>query len=98
MKIYKYPLEFKPEQTIDIPMGSNIIALQMQGKNPCIWAIVSPEAKTTPVIFRMYMTGEEIDNPQSKAYVGTVQNMGYVLHFFIDNPPLCLHPHKIASE
>lgn len=95
--IWKFPLELKYEQTIEIPSASglspssakeNILCVQNQGPNeiPCLWAIVDPRHLMRK--FKVYIvgTGHQIITPDinERTYIGTVQqrNGALVFHVF----------------
>ena len=81
MRILKYPvpLALLPT-TIDIPQGSVIRHVAMQGETPCIWAEVDEEQQTTERTFRFYGTGHHVE--PGWQWVGTVQQPPFVWHIF----------------
>lgn len=87
--IYKYCLDPIVEQTIDLPIGAEIISAQVQrgitGENICVWAIVDTKAKKKP--FKFYIAGTGHEPPTNKKFIGTVQMMGgsLVLHIFVED-------------
>lgn len=83
--IYKYPIKITDEQIINMPIGANIISIQMQNKIATIWAIVSTKEILTSVKIRVFGTGEEIPVGSVLRHVGSVQDRGYVWHIFIDD-------------
>ncbi len=40
--IYKYPLVVTDFQTVSLPVDAEILTVQTQGGNPCMWALVDP--------------------------------------------------------
>ena len=85
--IYKYPIEFLSEQTIEVPQGSEILTIQNQYEKPCIWAAVDTDRTKAPLLkmfIKMVSTGEVID-ALPETYLGTCQfsNGAIVFHFFI---------------
>lgn len=86
--IFKYPLELikngEPQDrcTIDMPVGAQILTLQIQNSVPTIWAYVIPDAATRPRTFRKIGTGHPIDTTADLRYIGTWQSAGYVFHVF----------------
>ena len=72
-KIYKYPLALEDKQTIEMPIGSQILCVQTQFNQPYI---------------EIYGTGESITNPFPSylKYIGTFQiNNGHeVYHVFLN--------------
>lgn len=87
-KIYKYPLALEDKQTIEMPMGSQILSIQTQFNKPCIWAMVNPNLPPIGVKIEIYGTGESITNPFPSylKYIGTFQiNNGHVVyHVFLN--------------
>ena len=59
MKIYKYPLHPVREQTIEMPLGAEILCCQLQGA-PTIWAKVDPSEPIVQRTFLLVGTGEEM--------------------------------------
>lgn len=83
-RIYKYPLEWKAEQTIELPLVG-ALTVQMQNHTPCLWAVVNEEVPTVKIKVYMVGTGQEIDCVEKElAYLNTVQYGVYVWHFFIE--------------
>ena len=85
MKIFKYQLEITDEQTVLMPIGANILSLQLQNGIPCVWALVDEISGDEERTFFTYGTGNPID-PFSKSerkFLGTYQlNNGLVFHVF----------------
>lgn len=76
-KIYKYPLEVTDIQTIMIPIGAEILCVQVQNDVPCIWAKVDPQMSLTQRGFVMYGTGQPITQTNNiQKYIGTFQIIG----------------------
>ena len=42
--IWKFPLIVVDKQTVMMPEESIVLCVQMQGGNPCLWAMVDPAA------------------------------------------------------
>ncbi len=97
-KIYKYPLEIKDVQTIEMPTESKILSVGVQSENggflddiifneqPVIWVLVDLEnyntPKTTIRTIHIIGTGNPIPEIQLK-FIGTVQmSKGLVWHVF----------------
>ena len=85
MKIYKYPLEVTDEQEVLLPVGYQILDIQLQEGRPCIWALVdeSPIMAKEKVIIECFGTGHEIKGGPRR-YISTIQihGTGLVFHFF----------------
>lgn len=79
--IWKFSLE-SPEQEVEMPPDAVILAVQMQGFTPCLWALVDPN--TTERRRRTFVcrgTGHPIHGEQG-TYHGTVQMRELVWHVF----------------
>lgn len=73
MEIFKYKLEVDTTG-IAMPIGADILALQVQYGEPCIWALVDPNAPTEQRIFKVFGTGHEVPvDSESLNYIGTFQ-------------------------
>ncbi len=85
MKIYKYPVEVVAHPVITMPKGAHVLTFQNQKEEPCIWAIVDPDAETEPRVFLMTGTGHPFpEDPTSVRHLGTAQFNGgsLVFHLF----------------
>lgn len=72
MEIWKFKLDNK----IVMPVNAVILYIQFQHIHPCIWALVDPKAEKETREFRIYGTGqmiEEFDKADEiiRAYIGT---------------------------
>lgn len=84
-QIWKFQLtSFK--MSIDVPIGAEILSVQMQGDIPCIWLLVNPKAPTQSRYFEIYGTGTDIpyDMGIMRNYIGTYQldNGDFIFHVF----------------
>ena len=77
--IYKYPLE--PGRTeIPMPLGAQVLTVQMQNGTPCLWAKVGQEPRPAGLrIFDVYGTGHTMPDDPRLIYVGTFQMDGGAL-------------------
>lgn len=80
--IWKYPLEVRDENIITMPHGASVLAVQMQGDIPCLWALVDPSLLNENRLFRTYGTGHPFDLKDATGFVGTYQIRGLVFHVF----------------
>lgn len=87
--IHKFPLELGgwgvfPSAThnVSMPRVSRVLALQMQGDTPTLWAQVDPKSSAVTRTFQWVGTGHEV--PYGGKYVGTIQLQGgsYVFHLY----------------
>jgi hypothetical protein len=78
-KIRKY--ELLQSTIIMLPEGSEILYVQEQNNNICIWVLCDPNATLKERVFDVYMTGEDLpDNPGE--YIATVHIRRSVVHVF----------------
>lgn len=85
MKIFKYPLSITDEQTIGMPIGSEILTVQTQNGNPCLWALVNPGNAPEKRAINIYGTGNEIAMHPGHC-IGTFQVHGGSLVFHVFEP------------
>jgi hypothetical protein len=84
MTIWTYFLDTKDFNRIPMPDGATVLAVAVQGDQPCLWALVDPMASNmnAPRTFRTYGTGQAMpDNPGF--YIGTYQLHGGSLVFHV---------------
>ena len=85
-RIYKYPLQVTDKQTIKLPSEHEILCVQIQGRLPCIWAMVNPYAPEEELLIETIGTGHRIneDKGMTRNYIGTYQISGgaFVFHVF----------------
>lgn len=82
--IWKYSLKATDYNEILLPTGAEILCVQMQNGEPCMWAMVnSEETKKELHIIETFGTGHSIDHNPRK-YIGTyqLQNGYLVFHVF----------------
>ena len=82
MKIWKWELEVTDRQTITLPVGARILAVQSQHNAPCLWALVDPAATKEPRTFATQGTGQTVKD-DCAAYIGTYQLNGGSLVFHV---------------
>lgn len=80
-KIWKYELYVGPDAVHDMPAFSRILSVQMQDGKPVLWAEVNPREDRVTRKFRVYGTGQEIDDFGGH-YVGTFQDGPFVGHVY----------------
>lgn len=88
--IWKYPLGVTDIQDVPMPIGAEVLSVQIQHGMPCIWAIVDTAGKTEHRVFKMYGTGHPltINEKDNEVFIGTFQvNAGaLVFHLFEVKP------------
>ena len=87
MTIYKYVLEVTDEQTLSLPDESNILTVQTQRNEPCLWVLLdTAQTKRRDVTIWIrgtdHPTGDVIG--EGITYLGTFQLNGgaFVGHVF----------------
>lgn len=58
--VYKYPFDVDDEIVIRLPIGAEILKLDVQRGQPCLWALVAPTAETEQRNFRLAGTGHPL--------------------------------------
>ena len=81
MVIWKYPLRLEDFQTVDLPVGSKILTVQLQNEMPYLWALVDPEAPPVPCGILILATGEPTSSNPGE-YINTLQWRHLVFHVF----------------
>jgi hypothetical protein len=76
--IYKYQLE--PGRTeLRMPEGAQVLTVQMQHGEVCMWAKVDPGAPQEDRAFEVYGTGHQMPDEPRLVYVATFQMEGGAL-------------------
>lgn len=71
--IYKYPLVAATLQDIEMPIGTQVLSVQGQKNQICVWALVDTlQSEKKKVSFRVLSTGHEFYKHPGK-FLGTVQ-------------------------
>jgi len=78
--IWKWTLN--PETTIDMPCGAELLAVQVQHGEPCLWALVSPSSAKCRRTFRVYGTGHDMPDEPGQ-HVGTFQLLDGAMVFHV---------------
>lgn len=83
-KVFKYQIEARDSQTITMPKGAEILTVQVQHGEPCIWALVNPDNEPEEVKLRIHGTGHNVPSSELLSYIGTFQLHGgnFVFHVF----------------
>lgn len=81
--VWKFEIPATDRFFIDLPEGALVLHVGEQNGDPFIWVMVDPDAPKTMRFFRLYGTGQPIDD-SSRHYVGTFQlrDMDLVFHLF----------------
>jgi len=83
MTIWKFDVPVQDELTVPMPDGAKVLTVQMQGGQPCVWALVDPDRPVRGRQFAWRGTGHETDSLAPLMYVGTVQMMNGSLIFHL---------------
>ncbi len=70
--IFKYPLDLTSPNIMGMPVGAEILTVQIQRGDICLWAKVDPDAELEDRQFVVYGTGHTI-KAGNDSYIGTVQ-------------------------
>jgi hypothetical protein len=73
-------------QTLNLPQGAVVRAVQSQGSFPTIWYECDPDAPPEPRHFVIVGTGWELPDVGAILYLGTVQIGAYVWHVYEAGP------------
>lgn len=86
--IWKFPAPIRDRFVVEMPEDAEILTVQNQGDEPCIWALVQPDLPLERRFFHWYGTGHDVDLNDPLDYVGTVQQLGgrLVFHLFVETP------------
>jgi hypothetical protein len=81
-KIWKFPVS-PNVPVIEMPEGAEILTVQTQHGEPCIWALVNPAAKKEKRYFWVFGTGHNVPVEAERKYIGTFQLEGGALVFHL---------------
>lgn len=85
--IWKYPIATTDLQVVQMPAGAEVLCVQVQRGEPCLWALVDPSAEPEFRSVEVYGTGHtvRIDTGVERRYVGTYQLYGgdLIFHVFV---------------
>ena len=85
--VWKWPLLSIREQVLELPANAHILCVQMQDKQPCLWALVDETLPREQRKIVIVGTGQGDDVLAGLVnYLGTFQTNGgaYVWHVFED--------------
>lgn len=81
--IWKFPLITTDINTIDMPIGAEILTVQEQYGKPCLWAVVDDDVEKERRVFAIYGAGHSVSVVTDKKYIGTYQLMEGALIFHV---------------
>lgn len=81
--IWKFPLKGSHPR-VKMPVGAQVLTVQMQGDMPCLWAEVDDTAPKEMRHFVVFGTGWNLPREMgySDVYIGTVQDASLVWHVY----------------
>ncbi len=85
--IWKFPIFAPQRYTTMMPVGAEILSVQVQGEEAQMWALVDPNQPGEPRTFQSFGTGHPVDAEIVK-HLGTVQ---------FDGGDLIFHVFEVAS-
>jgi len=80
--IYRYDLPLDDVVTVAMPFGARVLAVQVQGELPRIWADVQPSNTEEGYRFCVRGTGHPMKGNEGR-YIGTFQMHGGALVFHV---------------
>lgn len=83
--IFKYIMPVSDSPHLAMHSDMEILSVQSQRDEICIWALVDPKSPVAGFDFRIVGTGHPFEDFESYDYVSTVQTNGghFVWHVFI---------------
>lgn len=81
-KIYKYPFNITTPILLEMPAHAEIVLVSAQGSQPCLWAIVDPDAPTETRQFRVYGAGHALMDDGREKHLGSFLCGVFVWHVF----------------
>lgn len=82
--IWKYELKVTDHNRLELPKGANILCVQLQHGQPCLWAEVNSKEQEKEVrLIETFGTGHKLDSSPRK-YISTyqLQNGSLVFHVY----------------
>jgi len=79
--IWKFPAPIKDSLTIQMPIWADVMSVQLQHGEPCLWARVDADMPTEPRRFCWRGTGHPAE--VLGRFIGTVQMHGGALVFHL---------------
>jgi hypothetical protein len=82
--IWKYEILTEDKQIISMPIGAEILTVQIQHGMPVLWAKVNPLMKHVDKTIIIFGTGHPITQTEGLKYIGTYQllNGNFIGHVF----------------
>lgn len=84
--IWKFSIMVEDSQTVEMPIGAQILSVGMQDENARIWALVDPSAHKEKRLFELFGTGHPIPSGDGieRKFIGTlfIYGSSLVFHLF----------------
>jgi hypothetical protein len=84
--IWKFQIPLEEKSEVEMPKDAEVLAVQMQGSQLCVWAAVDPNAEKVKRRFYVVGTGHPMPKSLDACYAATVQIDGAIdtlaLHVF----------------
>ena len=83
--VWKYQFLVVDDLVVNMPEGAQVLSVQVQGIEPCIWALVDPDAPLVERRLHVRGTGHPFVGNEGR-FVGTFQMLRgrFVGHLFED--------------
>ncbi len=83
ISIWKFNLQTIDKQEVQMPVGAEILTVQIQNGEPCLWARIDTEQLTEARQIAIHGTGHVLPDTTRK-YIGTYQmaNATLIFHVF----------------
>ncbi len=81
MRVWKYLLPFTGQNTIEMPIGSQVLSTQLQDGMIYLWVKAPDETSQEQRSFYVLGTGWEVPD-ECKDFIGTVQDRDLGWHVF----------------
>lgn len=84
-QIWKFQLKITDKQFIHMPIGAEILTVQSQYGQPCLWALVNPDELKEERCIETFGTGHPVPVGMggSRKYISTYQMAGGALVFHV---------------
>lgn len=84
--VFKFPLPVTDVAVVEMPVSAQVLTVQTQRGQPCIWAMCDEDGVYERRVFRVLGTGHSIPDKylEKLRYVSTFQLNGgdYIFHVF----------------
>lgn len=82
-KIFKYPLKVTDIQSVSLPVAHQILSVQVQRGEVCLWARVWEDTPLMPKLIYIYGTGHPVEDRIPMDFMGTIQMRDGALVFHV---------------